>query len=565
MQRTCANPQCKRLFEITQEDLAFYEKISPVFPSTALGAGNGKKELIPAPTLCPDCRWQRRLAWRNERHLHHATCNSCQKNILSMYVPAEETIQYCQDCYFGDEWDGVEQARDGNLQQPFFQQFSTLFRRIPKLHLYVKSSENCEFTNIALENKNCYLLVGSGFSRDCYYGTHIFYCENCVDATFSERCEECYEVTNCEKCYRCVHSLQSQQCHNSAFLFDCRDCDSCINCWNLRNKKYFIENVAVSAEEFNRYRQEKLPALLAHPADTLRSIALRALHRPMISVGSEEVSGDFVYHSKNAHDCYNIDGCHDVVRLAACIQQKDSHDALGTSLGELAYDCFNDDWPHQTGWCMNSTYLDDCWYCDSCDHGEHLFGCVGLKHKKYCILNKQYSKEEYERLVPQIIAKMRADKKWGEFFPVELSPFAYNETVAQEYFPLTKAEALKRGWKWREEKEEAPKVSKVIPAEKLPDSNDDVPDDILNWAIECEATKRPFRIIRQELDFYRKMRLPIPRFHPDERHRRRLALRNPRKLWKRPCMKCQKEMQTTYSPDRPEIVYCEQCYLKEVY
>ena len=110
-----------------------------------------------------------------------------------------------------------------------------------------------------------------------------------------------------------------------------------------------------------------------------------------------------------------------------------------------------------------------------------------------------------------------------------------------------------------------PKVDKVIPAEKLPDSIDDIPDDILNWAIKCEATGRPFRIIKQELEFYRKMKLPIPHFHPDERHRRRMALRNPRKLWRRPCGKCGKEMETTYAPERPEIVYCESCYLQEVY
>ena len=110
-----------------------------------------------------------------------------------------------------------------------------------------------------------------------------------------------------------------------------------------------------------------------------------------------------------------------------------------------------------------------------------------------------------------------------------------------------------------------PQVAKIIPAEKLPDSIDDIPDDVLNWAVRCEATGRPFRIIKQELEFYRKMRLPVPRLHPDERHRRRMALRNPRKLWKRPCGKCGKEMETTYAPERPEIVYCESCYLQEVY
>jgi len=43
-----------------------------------------------------------------------------------------------------------------------------------------------------------------------------------------------------------------------------------------------------------------------------------------------------------------------------------------------------------------------------------------------------------------------------------------------------------------------------------------------------------------------------------------MALRNPRKLYERVCDKCGKDMITTYSPERPEVVYCESCYNKEV-
>lgn len=193
------------------------------------------------------------------------------------------------------------------------------------------------------------------------------------------------------------------------------------------------------------------------------------------------------------------------------------------------------------------------------------FGCAGLKNAQYCVFNKQCSKEEYEGLVSRIIEHMKQCGEYGEFFPVSLSPFAYNETIAQEYFPFTREQILERGWRWRDEIDETPKVQKVIPASQLPDSIDAVADDILNWAIECEATKRPFKIVKQELDFYRKMHLPLPHFHPDERHRRRMQLRNPRKLWKRACVKCGKEIQTTYAPDRPEKVYCEECYLATVY
>jgi hypothetical protein len=70
-----------------------------------------------------------------------------------------------------------------------------------------------------------------------------------------------------------------------------------------------------------------------------------------------------------------------------------------------------------------------------------------------------------------------------------------------------------------------------------------------------------------------------------------MSLRNPRKLYKRicDCPTCEEnhkniwkyrdedfeinkknnkkwlKIQTTYAPERPEIVYCEECYNKEVY
>jgi hypothetical protein len=100
----------------------------------------------------------------------------------------------------------------------------------------------------------------------------------------------------------------------------------------------------------------------------------------------------------------------------------------------------------------------------------------------------------------------------------------------------------------------------MIPADKLPDNIKDIPDDILNWAIECEITKKPFRIIKPELEFYRKHNLGVPKRHPDQRHLDRIKLRNPRKLFDRKCYKCEIDMKTTYSPEREEVVYCESCY-----
>jgi hypothetical protein len=57
-------------------------------------------------------------------------------------------------------------------------------------------------------------------------------------------------------------------------------------------------------------------------------------------------------------------------------------------------------------------------------------------------LNKQYTKEEYNILVPKIIEHMISTGERGEFFPPKYAPFGYNESLANEYFPLRQTEAL---------------------------------------------------------------------------------------------------------------------------
>ena len=466
MRQNCANSWCKQPFEVTNDDLAFYEKVSPVF--------NGKKELIPPPKMCPECRMQRRLAFRNERYLHRRICDLAGARIISVFPEDAPFAVYASEAWHSDRWDATDSCMEWNAEKPFLPQFGTLRARTPRIALITVKTENCPYANQVWHSKNVYMSFDMGFCEDTAYSYASYHSQDLVDCAFTRDAELSYELTDSVKCTGCVALQDCSGCHDTFFSFDCNQCDNIAFCWNLRNKSNCIFNEQVTPEDFQRALSD------------IRSGSLRK---------------------------------------------------------------------------SNSNLL----YCDWMGTCNDCFGCVGLKHKQHCILNKQYTKEEYEALVPKIIAEMRADGEWGEFFPVTMSPFAYNETVAQEYFPLTKEEVLNRGWKWRDEVDETPKVAKIIPAEQLPDSIDDIPDDILNWAIECEATKRPYKIIRQELEFYRKMRLPVPHLHPDERHKRRMAMRNPRKLWKRPCMKCGREMETTYAPERKEIVYCESCYLAEVY
>jgi hypothetical protein len=214
----------------------------------------------------------------------------------------------------------------------------------------------------------------------------------------------------------------------------------------------------------------------------------------------------------------------------------------------------------------------DVSYSIHINFSRNIFGCIGLKNKEFCIFNKQYSEEEYKILVEKIIEHMEKIGEWGEFFPMELSMFPYNDTIAQEFFPMTKEEVLKKGLRWQDEEEKNYKIT--IRPEDLPDDIKDVKDEIMKEVIGCahagscsHGCATAFKITTVELEFYRRMNLPLPRFCYNCRHYARFGKLNPLKLWHRKCMKegCTNEFETSYSPDRPEIVYCERCYQQEVY
>ena len=140
--------------------------------------------------------------------------------------------------------------------------------------------------------------------------------------------------------------------------------------------------------------------------------------------------------------------------------------------------------------------------------------------------------------------------------------------------PLTKEEVLKRRWKWEDE---VPGTfgKETLAPEAIPDKLDEVTDSITKEILRCVSCTKNYNIVPFELSMYRKENIPIPRMCPDCRYRRRFAIRLPRRLWHRSCMckqtnhdhrnKCSNEFETPYSPERPEKVYCESCYNKEIY
>ncbi len=157
-------------------------------------------------------------------------------------------------------------------------------------------------------------------------------------------------------------------------------------------------------------------------------------------------------------------------------------------------------------------------------------------------------------------------ERW-EYFPIQISPFGYNETIVNEYFPMSREQASAKWYKWQDNDYpiDVPVGTELLQTKDLPQNIKDVDDDILKKAIVCEISWKPFRIIKMELDFYLKHNLPLPKRHPDERNKQRLNKLPSRNFYFRNCDNCGKQVISVYPADSEFKVYCEECYNKEIY
>ncbi|MCX6807464.1 MAG: hypothetical protein NTZ80_01485 [Patescibacteria group bacterium] len=557
--------KCKAQFEIADVDKEFYDRISPVFPSAG-STQTAVKCPIPEPNSCPKCRSKRRLSFRNERKIYKRRCDFTGNDIISSYSPDKFIKVFDQKEWWGDSWDAKYYGRDFDFQRPFFEQFAELLSAVPKMNLVQQGEmDNSAYCHCAAYNKNCYLLFASARDEDCSYGKFADDCTNCIDNYNIAHCELAYDCVDCSGCYE---TQSCREVYNSSSVFhsiDCRNCDFLFACVGLRGQKYRVLNEPVTKEVFQDLMQNR-----AKQKEILQKLPELYLSRPRLYtnfIQSEDFSGSYIENSKNAHFCYDVHGLEDCKFCSEMRNSKNVYDVdcYGvTQNNELLYE--DEGVGHGVFQILFSKLIwggsANVLYSYECFASENLFGCTGLKKEQYCILNKKYSSEEYYQLVQKIIAHMQKTNEFGEFFPSLISPYGYNETLAIEHWPLNKNEAIEKRFNWSDYESPAPAVAKIVQASKLPDSIDQVPDDILDWAIECPESRKPFKITKPELKFYRKNNIPLPHFHPEIRYAKRFNLRNPRQLWRRTCDNdnCQVVFDSPYAPDRPEKVFCEKCF-----
>jgi hypothetical protein len=591
-QRTCQN--CKQDFAIDQEDFNFYAKV-----------------VVPPPTFCPLCRAQRRLAFRNESVLFKRPSDfpgSAGKEIFSAFAPDAPVKVYEKDAWLSDQWDPMDYGQDYDFSKPFFEQLKGLLSEVPLKSLNVVGGANSDYCNNATDPKNSYLCFNGKDSEDCMYCNGFASLKQCVDTSHCSQSEQCYECFWLTSCNACLYSAQCESSYNLMFCRDCVGCHDCFGSVGLRNKEYCIWNEQYTKEEYKKKLEEMDLSSYGHIQDLekkAREFWARFPRKFIEGYQNTGVSGNYIGHSKNVRDSFlvregeNLRYCQYLQELPG---SKDCYDfSIWGHSNQLVHECLGCGiGTNSIKFCYNAQEnVRNIEYSLMCMGSSDLFACIGLRKKRYCIFNKQYDETTYRDLVAKI--KKHMDEmpyvdakgcvyKYGEFFPAAMSPFAYNETLAQEYFPKTKEQALAEGYSWREPPER--NYATTIKTEDLPDRIGDVSDSIINEVIACahsglcnDRCATAFRVTAAELQFYRKMGIPLPRLCPKCRHYERLKQRSLLQMVHKKCQcggersesgvyvntrlhshegsHCSNEFETNYQ-NPAEFLYCEQCYQAEI-
>lgn len=552
---------CQKKFAIEPDDVAFYQQIK-----------------VPPPIWCPECRLLRRLNWLGCRILYKRKCDATGEDVITFYHPSLPLKVYRQDVWWGDSWDGKTYGRDYDFSKPFFEQYKELMDAVPKAALFTDYSSmvNSAYCNAATAQKNGYLVFKGVIGEDCAYTHFTLRAKNALDIAYSSDTELCYGSVNLRNCYQVFFSDDCEDSHDIWFSRDLVGCADCVGCVNMRKKSYCMFNEQLTKEEYQK-RFKEFDFGSQNSVDRVRTkaqtLALEHPRRSFHGKNNVNVSGDYIYNSKNANSVYFVADSENIKYAQHFIKGgvQNSYDfTYFGSTSEWVYDStwvgHNNNNVHFAVWNYRNH---DTEYTFSCHSSENLFGCVGLRKDAYCILNKQYSKEEYFQLVEKIKKQMdelpyidRVGRKhgYGGQIPVDLCPWAYNESTAYEFFPLTKEEAIAKGFSWRDEDKREYREATIV----VPENINDAKDDMIKAILKCDDCGRNYQIIAMELQFLRRFHLPIPKQCPLCRDRARIKRLNPMTTYDRTCAKCNKVIKTSYTPDRPEIIYCEQCYQSEV-
>lgn len=514
---------------------------------------------------CIECNWKRILSYFIFGRFRKTKSALSGKSIITNFPESTQFPLYERNEWISDAWDAMEYGVMYNPQKSFIEQFADLSRKVPRPHQSGTKNLGSDWCDDVWNCKNCYLCRSLLDCENMSYGYRTFACRNSIDLAFCFKTDNSYDSVYCFDCYQVHHSFNVHDSMESAFLYDCRNVKNCFMCWNLRNKQYCILNEQYTKEDyFKRIKEFKTNSFSV--VQNLKKIfwqkiSNEAIHRQNYNTKTTDSIGNFLSECKSCENCFFLDKSENCRHVFRGFETKDGIYTVAT-IGEKCAFSAIDGYIYETAFtshCSNCRYS---YFLDYCEECEYCFGCIGLRKKKFCILNTQYTEEEYKKMKEDIIKNMKKAEEWGSFFPYTMGYCGYNFSLAQWYFPETKDSITALGGIW----EDAKDVDiDGMDGNIVPDMIEDVSDDFPSKPIICPKSGWRFNIAPHELEFYKKHKIPIPHNHFDIRTLERFRPLTSFHPYKGMCIFCKKDIIHFYPKEWGyEKIACVECYQKEI-
>lgn len=553
-ERACK--ECGKMFEMAREDISFYEMFH-----------------VPPPTKCPWCRRMER--WGHYLRMPKFFKRKCvapghTEEIVTVFPGGTPHKIYDFTYWHGDEWNRDEYKREYNPKDSFFQKFKELYFEMPRTPIDRDPKNiNSDYSVGGIGSSNLYFSAFGYHSEEIMFSYDVRFSKNLTDCNTTWHSELCYATIGSDHLSSCLYSQEAVQCLDSTFLFDCRNCANSFLATNKRGSSYLFENKKISKKEYEeRMKTINLGKRSARDEylKKLEELKKKAIHRAEQNLNSSDCRGNYLTNCSKCYFAFRAENAENVRYGEIFTNTKDCVDITG-AVAERCYGVAmmlgaNNKF---SMYIRNGSFIEysaDLYNCHNC------FGCVGLKNKEFHIFNKPYSEDEYWKKMDEIKTAMLERGEYGEFFPLQFGLIPYQSSLAELHHPLSKEEREKKHIPWYDDPESKipENMPKRVAPHEVPEDIKEVEDSILQEAIICEKTKKPFRITKKELDIYRRLNIPLPTVHPMERIRERIQ--KDRELWLYPftCPKCSAQTWTTYNPEKQKelTIYCDSCYQQEV-
>lgn len=489
------------------------------------------------------------------------------KPLISVIHPASG-IRVLPD----DEWfkqDFTSHGRDLDFSRSFIDQLFELSLAVPRsANLnYVQPENSLAF--ISRGDQNSYFVLACK-SKNSVFSMNVSDMEDSAEVALSSHISRSYNIIHSQSVADCLYLRECLDCLSSAFLFDCRNCEFCFGATNKRNAKYLWWNEQLTEAEWKKRRAEvdlSSYAIRMEHEEHFRDMIARAIWPENWNVHAEGATGEYIYNSTRVHESFYIcKGCADLEWVDIAYGEA-SNDCYMCAAVVGASDCYygvGNGYSSKTRYSLSLlTRCLECEFSHACMDCENCFGCFGLRHKKFCILNKQYAEDEYWKTVDALKCAMLERGEYGDLPSAKFSTQHWSGCGAFHIYDTSKEELLKLGMPDVDVTSDGAEgavvdVGMIHATNEIPDRADDA---MTKTVYRDDVSGRRFSYLVPELAIYRALKIAPPRSHATRRLMDLYAELNLAVTDEDACAKCGVSVRVARNKVYPKrTVYCKACY-----